>query len=84
MSNPTKLPSNTARTQIRLALSEWHSIISGLESCSGVLEWSGVKFGGDFGVEFFFFWGGGGSWSGIWSVFFFSGGFLESMGCSTE
>ena len=51
MSNPTKLPLNTARTQIRLALSEWHSIISGLESWSGVLEWSGVKFGGDFGLE---------------------------------
>ena len=35
-----------------------HSIISGLESWIGVLEWSlgvewsGVKFGGDFGVEF--------------------------------
>ena len=29
-----------------------HSIISGLESWSGVLEWSGVKIGVDFGVKF--------------------------------
>ena len=29
-----------------------HSIISGLESWSGVLEWSGVKIGVDFGVDF--------------------------------
>ena len=37
----------------------WHSIISGLESWRGVLEWSGVKigekFGVDFGVKFGFF-----------------------------
>ena len=31
---------------------ERHSIISGLESWSGVLEWSGVKIGVDFGVDF--------------------------------
>ena len=41
------------------------------------VEWSeiwrgfGVEFGGDFGVEF-----------GV--CVFFPGGFLESMGCSTE
>ena len=29
-----------------------HSIISGLESWSGVLEWSGVKIGVKFGVDF--------------------------------
>ena len=29
-----------------------HSIINRVESWSGVLERSGVKFGGDFGVEF--------------------------------
>ena len=29
-----------------------HSIISGLESCSGVLEWRGVKIGVKFGVDF--------------------------------
>ena len=29
-----------------------HSILNGLESWSGVLEWSGVKIGVDFGVEF--------------------------------
>ena len=55
-----------------------HSIISGLESWSGVLDWStvkfGVKFGGDFGVEF-----------GVkFGVIFFPGGFLESVGCSAE
>ena len=32
-----------------------HSIISGLESWSGVLEWSGVKIGVKFGVEVGFF-----------------------------
>ena len=58
---------------------KWHSIISGLESWNGVLEWSGVKFGGDFGVEF------GGDFGVEFGVcVFFSGGFLESMGCSTE
>ena len=55
-----------------------HDIISGVESWSGVLEWSGVKFGvtfgGDFGVEFVVKIG----------VIFFSGGFLESEGCFAE
>ena len=30
----------------------WHSIISEVESWSGVLEWSGVKFGLKFGGNF--------------------------------
>ena len=54
-----------------------HDIISGVESWSGVLEWSGVKFGVTFWRGF---------WSGIcsknWSDFF--GGFLESVGCFAE
>ena len=40
------------RTLIVSCTKKWHSIISGLESWSGVLEWSGVKIGVDFGVDF--------------------------------
>ena len=40
-------------------------------------SWSGVKFGGDIGVEF------GGDFGVEFGVCF-SGGFLESMDCSTK